>query len=103
MVELIVYQSLGRLLSVRLSTFSYILSSETNGLIQLKFHMEIPYDAGMTVCSNGSGHMTKMDATPIYGENLLKMFFSRTRRLMMDLVCSIGDVGPTRFVQIMTY
>ena len=28
------------------------------------------------------GHMTKMAATPIYGKNLLKIFFSRTRRQM---------------------
>ena len=36
----------------------------------------------MKVCSNGPGHMTKMAATPIYGINPLKIFFSRTRRQM---------------------
>ena len=41
MGELIVYQSLQRL-SVRLSTFSNIFSSETTGPIKLKFHMETP-------------------------------------------------------------
>ena len=42
--------------------------------------METPYDGGTKVCSNGAGHMTKMAATPIYGKNPLKIFFSRTRR-----------------------
>ena len=36
----------------------------------------------MKVCSNGTGHMTKMATTPIYGKNPLKIFFSRTRRPM---------------------
>ena len=39
-------------------------------------------DAGTKVCTNGPGHMTKMAATPIYGKNPLKIFFSRTRRPM---------------------
>ena len=29
-------------------------------------------DWGTIVCSNGSGHMTKMDAMRIYGKNLKK-------------------------------
>ena len=37
---------------------------------------------GTKVCSNGPGHMTKMAAVPIYGKNPLKIFFSRTRKLM---------------------
>ena len=86
MSELIVYQSLRRPSvrpsSVRPSTFSNIFSSETTGTIELKFHMETPRDAGTIVCSNGPGHMTKMAATPIYGKNSLKIFFSRTRRPM---------------------
>ena len=56
----------------------------------------------MKDCSNGCGHMTKMAATPIYGKNLSKIFFSNTRRPMTrDLACSIGDVGPSKFVQMM--
>ena len=39
-------------------------------------------DVGTKVCSNGLGHMTKMAATPIYGKNPLKIYFSRTRRSM---------------------
>ena len=81
MGELIVYQSFRRPSVVRPSTFSNI-SSETTGPIELKFHMETPQDAGTKVCSNGSGHMTKMAATPIYVKNPFKIFFPRTRRLM---------------------
>ena len=54
---------------VVLSTFSKI-SSETTGPIEAKFHMKPPWDERTKVCSNGSGHMTKMAAMPIYGKNL---------------------------------
>ena len=69
-------------MSVVLSTFLNIFSSETTGPIKLKFHIETPKDAGTKVCSNGPGHMTKMAAMPMYGKNPLKIFFSRTRRPM---------------------
>ena len=78
MGELIVYKSLWRL-SVRQH---FQTSSPLKLPIKLKFNMETPYDAGTKVCSNGRGHMTKMAATPIYGKNPLKIFFSRTRRPM---------------------
>ena len=55
-----------------MSTFSNIFSSETTGPIETKFHMECPWDGGTKVCSNGPGHMTKMVAMPINGENLEK-------------------------------
>ena len=55
-----------------LSTFSNIFSSETIGPIEAKFHVEPPLDRGTKVCSNGTGHMTKMAAMPIYGKNLKK-------------------------------
>ena len=32
--------------------------------------MTPPWDRGTKVCSNGSGHMTKMVAMPIYGKTL---------------------------------
>ena len=32
--------------------------------------MEPPWEGGTKVFINSSGHMTKMDATPIYGINL---------------------------------
>ena len=51
---------------------------------------------GSKVCSKGPGHMTKMVASPMYGKNPLKSFFSRTRRrTSLDFLCNIGDVGPT--------
>ena len=34
--------------------------------------MESPWDGGTKVCSNDSGHMTKMAAMLIYGKNLKK-------------------------------
>ena len=54
-----------------LSTFSNI-SSETTGPIAAKFHVEPPWDGGTKVCSNGTGHMTKMATMPIYGKKLKK-------------------------------
>ena len=55
---------------------------KTTGPNELEFHMETPKDGGTKVCSNGPGHITKMATTPIYGKNPLKIFFSRTRRLL---------------------
>ena len=46
----------------RLSTFSNIFSSETTTPIEIKFHMEHPWDGGTKVYSRGQGHMTKMAA-----------------------------------------
>ena len=46
--------------------------------------------------------MTKMAATPIYGKNPLKIFSPEPGgRSPWDFVCSIGVVGPTKFVQMM--
>ena len=59
-----------------------IFSSETTGPIKIKFHIELLWDEGMNVCSNGPGHMTKMAVMPIYGKNLKKIFFSGIKRLM---------------------
>ena len=50
------------------------------GPIELKFHMKTPYDKSAKIYTKYYGHMTKMAATPIYGKNLLKIFFSKTRR-----------------------
>ena len=55
---------------VCMSTFSNIFSSETTGQIEVKFHVEPPWDGGTNVCSNGPGHMTNMATMPIYGKNL---------------------------------
>ena len=64
------------------SIFSNFFSLETTGLINAKFHVELPWDGGKIVCSNGPGHMTKMAARLIYGKNLKKIFFSRSKRPM---------------------
>ena len=42
------------------------------------FYVEPPWEGGTKVYINGPGHMTKMAATPIYGKNPSKIFFSRT-------------------------
>ena len=39
-------------------------------LIEAKFPVEPEWDKGTKVCSNGPGHMTKMAAIPIYGNNM---------------------------------
>ena len=51
---------------------------------------------GNKICSRHLGHITKMAATPIYGKNPSKLFFSR------NLVCRIGDSSPPLIVQMMT-
>ena len=45
--------------------------------------MKTPYDKLDKIYTNCFGHMTKMADIPIYGKNPLKIFFSRTRRLMI--------------------
>ena len=54
-------------MSLCMSTFLKIFSSETTGPIEAKFHMEPPWDGGTKVCSIGPGHMTKLAAMPIRG------------------------------------
>ena len=62
-------------------------SSPLKPPIEVKFHMEPPWDGGTKICSNGPGHMTKMAIMPIYGKNL-KNFFSGTKKLM-SLKCGM--------------
>ena len=69
--------------------------------------MEPPRVGGTKVCSQHLGHMTKMAATPIYGKNPSKIFFSRTggpifpklgmkhRGLQPIIVCSNDNPGVT--------
>ena len=59
---------------------SKIFFSETHGPIKAKFYVEPPWVGGTIFCSRHLGHMTKMAATPIYGKNPSKIFFSRTSR-----------------------
>ena len=88
-----------------MSTFSNI-ASETTGPIEAKFHVEPPWDGGTKVCSNGSGHMAKMAAMPIYGKNLKKSSLEPKRLITLKLgmqhrvheyyqVCSNDDLGLT--------
>ena len=66
--------------------------------------MTTPYDWLAKTYTNCYGHMTDMATVPIYGKNSLNLFFSGTKRPLafnLDLVCRIGDVGPTRLAQIM--
>ena len=50
----------------------------TAGLIKAKFYVELSWVGGTIFCSRHLGHMTKMAATPIYGKNPSRIFFSRT-------------------------
>ena len=62
------------------SIYYNIVFLQTIGPIELKFHVRTPYDKLAKFYAKSFGHMTKMAATPIYGKNPLKIFFSRTRR-----------------------
>ena len=74
--ELIVYQWSG--VRRRRPQYSNIFFSETDWPIKAKFYVEPPWEGGTIFCSRHLGHMTKMAATPIYGKNPSKIFFSRT-------------------------
>ena len=74
--ELLVYQ--WSVVRWHPSTFSNIFFSKTTWLIKAKFYVEPPWVGGTKVCLRHLGHMTKMAATPIYGKNPSKIFFSRT-------------------------
>ena len=88
-------------------TISNSFFSETAGRIKAKFYVEPSWVGGTIFCSRHLGHMTKMAATPIYGKNPSKIFFSRTggpiftKLSMKDLglqpiiVCSNDDPGVT--------
>ena len=68
--ELIVYPSSRHPSVRRRPPFSKIFSSETAWPIKAKFYVEPPWEGGAKVYINDPGHMTKMAAMPIYGENL---------------------------------
>ena len=68
--------------------------------------MELVWDWGTKVCSNGPGHMTKMAAMPIYGKNLKKSSPELKRPMTLKLgmhhrvleyyqVCSNDDPALT--------
>ena len=62
------------------SIYKNIVFSQTIGPIELKFHAKISYDKSAKLYTKYFGHMTKMATTPIYGKNLLKIFFSRDQK-----------------------
>ena len=64
------------------STHQNIVSSEITRPFELKFHMNTPYDRLAKICTNCTGHMTKMATMAIYGKNFLNVFFSGTKRPM---------------------
>ena len=61
-----------------LLTFSVIFSSETTGPIEAKSYLEMQWDGGKKVYSQGWGHMARIAAMPIYAKNPSKIFFYRT-------------------------
>ena len=77
-------------------------SSETAWPIKVKFHMAPPWDGGTKLCSNGPGHITKMATMSIDGKNLKKSSSEPKCRWPWKLVCSIGCLSTTKFVQMMT-
>ena len=75
--ELIVYPCSGVCPSS--STISNIFS-KTPCSIKAKLYAEPPWVGGTKFCSWHLGHITEMAATPIYGKNPSKIFFSGTDR-----------------------
>ena len=83
------------------SVHQNIVSSEITRSFELKFHMKTPYDRLAKMYTKCTGHMTKMATTPIYGKTLLMSSSLEPKgQWPWDLVCSIGDMGPTRFAQM---
>ena len=92
---------------VRRPQCSNIFYSETTWPIKAKFYVESSWVRGTKFCSRHLGHMTKIAATPIYGTNPSKIFFSRTSRristklgmyylgLQPIIVCTNDDPGLT--------
>ena len=78
------------------------ISSETTGPIKVVFHMELLWDGGTKVWSNGPGHLTKMAAMPIYGKNLKKSSLEPKGWWPWNLVCIIGCSSTIKFIQMMT-
>ena len=64
--------------------------------------MKTPYDKLAKIYTNCTGHMTEMATMPIYSKNPLIIFSLEPKgQWPWNLVCSIGDIGPTRFAQMM--
>ena len=80
-----------------------VFSSETTGPVKVKFHMELLWDGGTKVCSNGPSHITKMAAMAIYGKNLKKSSSLEPKgQWSWIFVCIIRCLITTKFAQMMT-
>ena len=53
--------------------------------------MELPWDRGTKVCSNGPGHMTKMAAMPIYGRNLKNRLLRNQNADRFESLCAASS------------
>ena len=73
----------------------YMKTSYDRRLIELKFYMKTSYDRLAKIYTS-SGHMTKMATMPIYSKNSLEP----KGQYPWDFECSLGDVDPTRFSQM---
>ena len=64
--------------------------------------MKTPYDRLAKIYIYCTGHMTKMATMPLYGRNPFNISSLEPKgQWPWDLACSIGDVGPTEFAQMM--
>ena len=87
----------------QIQTFSNFFSLETARLIEAKFHVELPWDWGTKVYTNGPGHMTNLAAKPINGKTHKKFSSLEPKGWWSwKLVCSTGYSITTKFVQMMT-
>ena len=69
----------------------------------VKFQMELLWDWGTKVCSNGPGHRTKMATMAIYAKNLKKSSTPEPKgQWPWILVCIIGCLSTTKFAQMVT-
>ena len=69
--------------------------------VEVKFHMDPPWDQGTKLGSNGLGHMTKMAAIPIYGKNIKNLLLWNQKADDLES-CSIVYSSPNKCVQMMT-
>ena len=83
------------------SIYKNIVSSESIWPIELNFYMKTPYDKLGKIYTNCFGHMTIMADMPIYGKTPLKSSQEPGGPCPWDLVFSITDIGPTKFVKTM--
>ena len=75
-------------------------------LRKARFQVELPWNGGMKICSNGPGHMTNMAAMPIYGKNLKNLLLLNQTAMTLKVgmqhrvlkyyqVCPNDDLGLT--------